>query len=231
MSMASVYRARLLRPMLGRAAMLLFFDIAPEAIAEHDDWHTHEHLPERLSIPGFVRGTRWVALRAGQPRYFVVYEVAEVGVLTSAAYLERLNNPTPWTQKMMPHYRGMTRGFCAVAGHAGFGLGIAALVARFKPAGDPSWLRELMPRLAARPGLGGCYLFESVATAPMTREQSIRGADAGVDWVLRVTGYDEEAVATLERADLKKSRLEAQGAATAGFGLYRTDYTLYEVEA
>ena len=45
-------------PLLGSAAMLLSFDIAPEAIEEHDRWHTHEHLPERLSIPGFLRGTR-----------------------------------------------------------------------------------------------------------------------------------------------------------------------------
>ena len=36
-----------------RAAMLLSFDIAAEAQLEHDDWHSHEHLPERLAIPGF----------------------------------------------------------------------------------------------------------------------------------------------------------------------------------
>ena len=54
--------------------MLLNFDIDEAAIAEHDDWHTHEHLPERLSIPGFLRGTRWVAVR-GSPRYTVLYEV------------------------------------------------------------------------------------------------------------------------------------------------------------
>jgi hypothetical protein len=210
--------------MLGRAAMLLFFDIAPEAIAEHDDWHTHEHLPERLSIPGFVRGTRWVALRAGQPRYFVIYEVSDVGILTSAPYLERLNNPSPWTQKMMPHYHGMTRGFCAVTGKAGLGLGNAALVARFKPEGDASWLRALLPGLAQRPGLGGCYLFESAAAAPMTREQSIRGRDAGVDRVLVATGYDADAVAALERAELAK----LPGAI---FGLYRADYMLNEAEA
>jgi hypothetical protein len=215
--------------MLGRAAMLLFFDIAPEAIAEHDDWHTHEHLPERLSIPGFLRGTRWVALRQGQPRYFVIYEVREVEVLTSEAYLARLNHPTPWTSKMMPHYRGMTRGFCTVTGRAGLGLGNAALVARFKPSSDAAALRdrlknEVMPRLAVRPGLGGCCLFESAAVAPMTREQSIRGKDAGVDWVLVATGYDAEAVSGLEHADL--GNLEG-----AGFGLYRTDYTLYEGKA
>lgn len=209
--------------MLGRAALLLFFDIADGAIAEHDDWHTHEHLPERLSIPGFLRGTRWVGLRSGQPRYFVTYEVRDLDVLTSAAYLARLNDPTPWTSKIMPHYRNMTRGFCTAAGRGGLGLGNTALVARFKPAGDPAGLRELLPGLAARPGLGGCYLFESAAAAPMTREQSIRGKDAGMDWVLVATGYDAEAVAALEHADL--AHMEG-----AGFGLYRTDYALHESE-
>jgi hypothetical protein len=65
----------------------------------------------------------------------------------------------------------------------------------------------------------------------MTREQRIRGADAGVDWVLVATGYDERAVAGLERADLDKGRLEGRGATASGFGLYRTDYTLLEAEA
>ena len=51
---------------LPSAAMLLSFDIAEEAQREHDDWHSHEHLPERLAIPGFLRGSRWRAL-AGAP--------------------------------------------------------------------------------------------------------------------------------------------------------------------
>jgi hypothetical protein len=215
--------------MLGDAAMLLSFDIVPEAIAEHDDWHTHEHLPERLSIPGFLRGTRWVALRPAQPRYLVIYEVRDVGVLTSEAYLTRLNHPTPWTSKLMQHYRGMTRGFCSVTGRAGLGLGSVALVMRFKPAGDAAALRNrlvkhVLPGLSQRPGLGGCYLFESAVAPPMTREQGIRGTDAGVDWALVATGYDAEAVSGLERGELG----ELEG---ASFGLYRTGYTLYELEA
>lgn len=39
-------------PLPGPAAMLLSFDVVEEAIAEHDQWHTQERLPERLSIPG-----------------------------------------------------------------------------------------------------------------------------------------------------------------------------------
>jgi hypothetical protein len=96
-------------PLLGKAAMLLSFDVVHEAISEHDDWHTHEHSPERLSIPGLLRGTRWVAVQR-QPRYLVLYEVQDLDKLASVAYLERLNHPTPWTLRMMPHYRGMTMG-------------------------------------------------------------------------------------------------------------------------
>ena len=100
-------------PLLGAAAMLLSFDVAEEAIAEHDDWHTHEHLPERLSIPGFLRGSRWVSSNA-KPRYFVMYEVAQLATLQSDAYLERLNRPSPWTSRMMTHYRGMNRGLAII---------------------------------------------------------------------------------------------------------------------
>ncbi|MDP3323840.1 MAG: hypothetical protein Q8S71_09885, partial [Hydrogenophaga sp.] len=82
-------------PLLGSAAMLLSFDIEADAIEEHDRWHTHEHLPVRLSIPGFRRGTRWGASE-GEPRYMVLCEVDRLDTLASEAYLARLNNPMPW---------------------------------------------------------------------------------------------------------------------------------------
>jgi len=209
--------------------MLLSFDLAPEAIAEHDDWHTHEHLPERLSIPGFLRGSRWVAAR-GEPRYMVLYEVRELATLTSAAYLERLNNPSPWTSKMMPHYRGMRRGLCAVAGSVGFGMGNATHVFRFKPREEPaaslrSWLlQEFLPTLPPRRGIGSAHLLEGASAAPMTNEQRIRGADAGVDSVLLIMGYDPEALCELSQ-DTRRE-LERRGATEVSDGLYRIDYTL-----
>lgn len=218
-------------PLLGLAAMLLSFDVAPEAIAEHDDWHTHEHLPERLSIPGFLRGTRWVAL-SGQPRYCVLYEVAQLATLSSDAYLQRLNHPSPWTSKMMPHYRGMTRGLCSVVGSYGLGLGHLGLLLRFSPAADQQaalreWLlQDWLPQLPARPGLGSAHLLEGALAAPMTNEQRIRGADAGVDWALLVTGYDQKSLEALAETELGKTQLAARGARGIVSALYRTDYTL-----
>ena len=222
-------------PLLGQAAMLLLFDVVQDAIPEHDEWHTHEHLPERLSIPGFVRGTRWVAL-SGKPGYFVMYEVEHLATLTSNAYLEQLNNPSPWTSKMMPNYRGMARGFCSVAGSFGFGMGHASLLMRFSPAtGTGSSLRKwllqnMLPQLPARPGIGSVHLFEWALTPPMTNEQRIRGADAGVNWALFVTGYNQDALASLLRVELDNAQLEKHGATGVLGAMYRMDYSIIQRE-
>ena len=218
-------------PLLGKAAMLLSFDIAPEAISEHDEWHTHEHLPERLAIPGFLRGTRWVALHDA-PRYLVLYEVKDLDTLASDAYLARLNHPTPWTAKMMPYYRGMTRGLCSVVGSSGFGMGPIGLLCRFKPreaaeARLANWLREaVLPQLPKRAGLGSVHLLKATLTPKMTNEQRIRGADAGVEWALLTTGYSQGALETLAHGDLCNEQLEAHGAAQILTAMYRADYTL-----
>lgn len=222
-------------PLLGSAAMLLSFDIAAEAIAEHDDWHTHEHLAERLSIPGFLRGSRWVALH-GQPRYLVLYEVAELATLTSAAYLERLNNPSAWTSRVMPHYRNMSRGFCSVSGSFGLGTGYVAALLHFKP--DPGsaeslrrWLlQDVLPQLPSQRGIGSVHLLEGAITPQMTNEQRIRGADAGVDWALLLTAYSEEALSKLVREVLGPARLEQHGATGVLNGVYRIDYSLTHAE-
>jgi len=222
-------------PLLGQAVMVLLFDVAEDAITEHDDWHTHEHFPERLSIPGFVRGTRWVAVD-GQPRYFVLYEVEQLAVLTSPAYLERLNQPSPWTTKMMPYYRGMTRGFCSVAGSFGSGLGHFGLLVRFKPGAETGhslrkWLLlDTLPELPSRPGIGSVHLFERALTTPMTNEQRIRGADATIDCALLITGYRHDALVSLMQAEFGETQLEQRGATGILHAMYRTDYSLVEDE-
>ena len=222
-------------PLLGSAAMLLSFDIAPEAIAEHDRWHTHEHLPERLAIPGFLRGTRWVA-SAGEPRYMVLYEVRDLQTLASEAYLARLNNPSPWTQRMMPFYRGMSRGLCTVLGSAGYGQGGSAALIRFAAdeahaEGLQRWLLdEVLPRLPGTAGLGSAHLLQGAQAAAMTNEQRIRGADRGVDSALIVTGYDAGAVAACAEGLCAPGALPVHGARDVRSALYATGYTLAHTE-
>jgi hypothetical protein len=174
--------------MLGNAAVVMWWDVAPEMRAEWEDWHSSEHMPERLAIPGFLRGTRWVAL-SGAPSYFVLYEVRELATLTGGAYLDRLNNPTPWSRKMMPHHRNMVRSLCVLRQGWGGGVPQALATIRFSPTSDATAL----PRGR---GLTGGHLLQSqpMPGAPTT-EQKIRGGDASADWVMLIGGYDVEAVA------------------------------------
>ncbi len=217
--------------LLGKAAMVLSFDVAPDAVDEHDDWHTHEHFPERLSIPGFLRGTRWIA-QQGQPRYFVMYEVDELATLASAAYLERLNNPSPWTAKMMTRYRGMTRGFCTITDSFGVGVGQAGLLIRFGPARERGpqlheWLLENeLPRLPAAPGLASAHMLKAALTPQMTSEQRIRGGDAVVALALLVTGYSVESVTGLFQTRLCEERFQRHGASGYAGCVYQMAYTL-----
>lgn len=217
-------------PLLGRAAMLLSFDIVQDAIDEHDDWHTRKHLPERLSTPGFLRGSRWVAVQ-GAPRYLVIYEVEQIDTLASADYLRRLNSPSPWTAKMMPSYRGMTRGLCSVIGSSGLGMGGSCLLARFGPAHGPDasmrrWLcEEALPALASKPGLGSAHLLEGAASAEMTNEQRIRGADA-FDCALVVTGYDRDRLTEVVASELLVEQWPGRGALDLTAAVYQLAYPL-----
>lgn len=218
------------------AAMVLYFDIAGDN-AEHDEWHTREHIHERLSIPGFLRATRWIAT-AATPNYLVIYELSGTEIGTSAPYLERLNHPTPWTTAMMSRYRGMIRGFCSVVAGSGFGLGQAALSVRFTPAaGEESNLRdrlerEVLPALSSQRGMASVHLFQPAPPPPMTQEQALRGPDTPMTWLLLATAYDAEVLGKASAECLHPEALEWSGASPGiVIGTYALHYTATAEEA
>ena len=178
------------------AALLIYCDFAGDA-REHDDWHSHEHLRERLSIPGFVRGTRW-AREGESPRYMIIYEVSDAAIADSPGYLARLNDPSAWTRSIMPAVTGMARAACKVAAAAGYGLGGIALSVRFRAA--PEFLAQQLSGLRLPMGVASAFLLEPAAPAPMTTEQSLRGRDAQPGWTLVVTGHDAGALRSLADA-------------------------------
>lgn len=196
--------------MLGRAAIAMWWDVTPKVQPEWEEWHTCEHLPERLAIPGFLRGTRWIAL-SEKPSYFVLYEAADLAAIIGGPYLERLNDPTPWSRRMMPHHLNMVRSLCLVRASYGAGLPYAMATLRFSPGKD-------LPELPRGKGVTEAHLLESqpIPGAPTT-EQKIRGGDRAADWVLLVGGYDADAVV----------RAVGSGVLSGGtLGSYRVSYSL-----
>jgi hypothetical protein len=167
----------------------------------------------------------------------VLYEVEELGTLTSAAYLDRLDHPSPWTSRMMPHYRGMTRGFCRVTASAGRGMGGLACVVRYEARTDrvvslQQWLAtEIGPSRPAQRGIASAHVLRAAATAPMTNEQRIRGADRAFDLALLVTGYDADALLAAAPALLAPANLQPHHASAQAHGLYGSSHALTWLEA
>jgi len=188
--------------MIGKAAIAMWWDVPRQAQPEWEEWHTREHMPERLAIPGFLRGSRWIS----ESSYFVLYELADVATLTGPAYMERLNNPTPWSRKMMPHHKNMVRSLCAV--RASYGQGLPGAMATLRFASGRA-------ELPGGKGITNAHLLEAQALPGVTEEQKIRAPDAPADRVLLVGGYD---AAAIERA------LPQLAGATRG--LYRLSYSL-----
>ena len=89
----------------GSAIMVVYTDVDPEHDAEFNAWYNQEHVPERLSAPGFLDAARYEALRGG-PRYLAVYELESVDALHTDEYLRMSRNPTEWSQRMSPNIVG-----------------------------------------------------------------------------------------------------------------------------
>lgn len=210
----------------------MWWDIAPEHRAEFEDWHAHEHFPERLGIPGFLRGARWAAVDGGEGM-FVMYELQAYETVASPAYLSRLNAPTPWSTQMMPHHRHMVRSQCRVLHSRGGALSRHALTLRLSPAeGTADALRAhlatLADTLATRPGCtAGHLLRNDTPRIALTTEQKIRGgADPAADWIFVACGYDRAALEALAQAELAEAPLVAAGALPGALrGLYQLAHT------
>ena len=209
----------------------MWWDMAPGMRAEFEHWHSHEHFPERLAIPGFCRSSRWTSATGGEG-IFVMYELESYEVLSSRGYLASLNAPSPWSTKMMPHHRNMVRCQSRVVASHGGAVARQALTVRLSPAPGRSEelrasLRMLTGSLPAQPGLTGAHLLQHEAPPiAQTTEQKIRGGDAVADWVLVVVGYEAAALETLAQTELSEASLVARGAAPGTFsGRYALSYS------
>jgi hypothetical protein len=212
--------------LLGAAALAMWWEVDAACRDQFEHWHSHEHFPERLGIPGFRRGTRWRQADGGAG-VMVTYELADHAVLSSQAYLERLNAPTPWSTRMMPLHRHMVRSQCEVLQTHGAYVASCVLAVRLSPKtaqaedGLGQALRELTATLPVRPGLNGAHLLRHRAPPiAQTTEQRIRGGDRVADWVLLVSGYDRGVLRRLAEGELSPVALSALGAHELFHGLY-----------
>jgi hypothetical protein len=205
--------------LLGRAILAFSHDVTAGNESDWTEWHDREHIPERLSVPGFLRLRRYVALGVG-PRFFYFYETEDLAVLQSPAYLERLGNPTPWTKRCMPYVVNNRRTACRVSSTLGRGLGGALGVLDIGPAGGRAdslrrWLTETaLPAALARAGMVGAHLGEpdaSATTVATDEKRLLQAPDAMARWLVMFEGVDADAVNSASAGEFGDDALRAAG--------------------
>jgi hypothetical protein len=220
---------------LGNAILAFWADVEASGEADYVDWHNREHMPERCAVPGFLRGRRYLAVAAA-PKYFMMYETETLGTLASPAYVERLNNPTPWTRKCLALFRNSNRTACRTTLSIGRGIGGAVATIRLGPSGRREqelrqWLTdETLPKLLERPGISAAHLCEAdvETTTVKTKEKDIRDKpDEVARWVLLVEGSDADIVGRACREALDAKTLESHGAEPGAIiGVYALHHVL-----
>lgn len=184
--------------------------------AEFEAWFQGEHLIERLAVPGFLFGRRHEAI-SGSSGYFNFYLVESPAVLTSKPYLERLDNPTPMTRKVMSEiFINVNRTICRRALRRGDFRGAYAVTARFNEQPDVGVLTSLAETLVQDTSIAACEIWTAVDPAgqPVAMEEKLRGGDKKIKACLMVD--------TLRQSEAEKigERLSKQFSA-AEVGVFR----------
>jgi hypothetical protein len=112
----------------GHAFLALWNDIARDREPEYDQWHTLEHVPERVSVNGFYGARRYVNRARQNHRYFTLYDVESLATFESREYVDLLDHPTPWSASMRPDFSNFLRSVCTVVTTDGTGIGAAIAV-------------------------------------------------------------------------------------------------------
>jgi len=180
----------------GLGAVCIWHDLLPEARDDFHQWHNREHMPERVGIPGFRRGRRYVAI-AGTPEYFNLYEADSAEVLGGQDYLNRLNAPTEWTRQVVPSFRNVSRSICRVVYTDGVGQGAFMLTQRFDVGErDRSQVlkalrQRLLPPLCDNKGIAGIHLClaDETISKVETAEKKARADTTQVPtWIILIEG-------------------------------------------
>jgi hypothetical protein len=193
----------------GEAFLAVWNDVPPEIEDEFNVWYMREHMAERVAVPGFLGGRRYIAWERNFHRYFALYPTRTLGVLNGPDYLARLNAPSPWTQKMFPKITNYVRGACRIMASRSEGVGGFIATIRLSLS-DPALGLEKSASMAAAAeihgldGVTGVHIgvVDPDVTGVPSTERQLRTEEASFDAVVLIETTShrgaEEAMPTIE---------------------------------
>ena len=162
----------------GEGAIAIWNGISDEGRADFYAWHLSEHMPERVGIPGFLRGRRYRAADdKTHPEFFTLYETQTFEVTQGVDYLNRLNAPTSWTRRATAHFKTTSRSLARVVASFGVGSGGVLLTLRFDVPDEESErekLASIVMKVAALRGSRARMFSKGMTKPPAPRLRRAR---------------------------------------------------------
>jgi len=192
--------------------LAIFNNVAPGREAEFEEWFQHEHLAERMAVPGFLIGRRHEAV-SGWPCYFNFYVTESVRVLRSAAYLGRLDDPTPMTRTVMSEiFKDMIRTVCHRTFQLGTMRGTGVVTVRFSERPDEAALKAVLEALIRDKAVACGEIWRAVDPLefPISTEERLRGGDRKIEACLLVEALrvsDAERIAAALARDFQETTI------------------------
>jgi len=101
------------------AFLALWNSISGESVQkEYETWHSFEHVPERVGLPGFIEARRYRST-AHPLRYYTCYWLDSADALATPQYRDVFTNPTVWSARMRLQMRDFFRMPCGLGGAHG----------------------------------------------------------------------------------------------------------------
>jgi hypothetical protein len=92
-----------------QSLLMVMMDAAPGCDGDFNDWANREHMPERRNLPGFQTALRF-RNTTGSPQYLALYDLDDISVLQSEAYLAISGpNLSPWSKRILAGARNRWR--------------------------------------------------------------------------------------------------------------------------
>jgi len=178
-------------PFRGTGALVNVITVDRENVADFENWYAFEHFLDRVDLPGFIRGRRYVGADVGETKsvpVFSIYETETVDTLTGETYLAALDRPTPWTKRAFPYFTSNVRSVCRLVASVGVGTSATIVVVELRPDSDevePTivHLEAILDGLVSQYRIlaGSVLVLDPVATSAKdsTAEGRVAAASAG----------------------------------------------------
>jgi hypothetical protein len=193
--------------------LAIWCEIGQDDLDDYRNWLTQEHISDRIYSPGFL-GVRLFASVENERSHFFLYVTESPDVMKAPPYLQILNNPSPWTKRIMVKFGPFDRAAGERLIKIGRGFGSHVMVSRVRSGGaeiDLERARDALNSLVHLPDTVAVRLLKTDrdTTGIKSAEKQMRVAEEGDFDYLVVAEALSEAGAMWARESLEPVLREA----------------------